>query len=155
MTLKIKPHHFLDYLYDLGINNRHDEPNPNGNANGEFCRAFMDGKIDKIMFTPLVDDICKPCNQLIENRCIQSFDDETTKYYGFRYKDDFNYNLDLKLNKALPEIFIFDKEQNILDLLLKLENNLTEEITNLYLWKRPERIKNTFLGIKKAIEIYK
>ena len=156
IVLTIKPHHFLDFLYDLGVNNRHDEPNPNDNANGELCRAFMDGKIRNIIFTPLVDDICRPCNQLDKNkRCIQTFDDATTHYYGFRYKDDFNYDLDMRLNKALPDVFIFDAEQSIVDVLNALAKNLTEEIINLYLWKRPQRAKNTFLGIKKAISIYK
>ena len=154
-ALLIKPHHFLDFLYDLATNNRHDEPNPTGNANGELCRAFMDGNFSKITFTPLVDDICRPCNQLDKaQRCIQPFDDETTQYYGFRYKQDFNYNLDIKFNEVLPDIFIFDKEQNMIDVLKALQESLTNEIINLYLWKRPEREKNTFLGIKKAIEIY-
>ena len=152
----IKPHHFLDYLYDLAISNRHDEPNPNGNANGELCRAFMDGKLQRIAFTPFVDDICRPCNQLDANqKCIQWFDDETTKAYGMRYKQDFNYQLDIKLNKALPEIFVFDKEQSMIDILKMLEADLTDEIIGLYLWKRPDRVKNTFIGIEKAIEIYK
>lgn len=154
-SITIKPHHFLDYLYDLATNNRHDEPNPNGNANGELCRDFMDGKLSKITFTPLVDDICRPCNQLDERqRCIQFFDDKTTQFYGFRYKQDFNYNLDIKLNEALPDIFIFDKEQNMIDVLKALQKTLTDKIIDLYLWKRPNRRKNTFLGIKKAIELY-
>ena len=152
----IKPHHFLDYLYDLAINNRHEEPNPNGNANGELCCAFMDGKLRRISFTPFVDDICRPCNQLdAKNKCIQFFDDETTKAYGTRYKQDFNYQLDIKLNKALPDIFIFDKEQAIIDVLEMIKSKLTSEIISLYLWQRPDRVKNTFIGIEKAIEIYK
>ena len=155
VILKIKPHHFLDFLYDLAINNRHDEENPNGNRNGELCRDFMDGKLTKIIFTPFVDDICAPCNQLKENRCIQSFDDETTKNYGFRFKNDFNYDLDLKLNKALPDIFVFDKVQDTINVLTLLNEKLTDEIINLYLWKREERAKNTFIGINRAIKIYK
>lgn len=155
VILKIKPHHFLDFLYDLAINNRHDEENPNGNRNGELCRSFMDGKLTKIIFTPFVDDICAPCNQLKENRCIQSFDDETTKNYGFRFKNDFNYDLDLKLNKALPDIFVIDKVQDTINVLTLLNEKLTDEIINLYLWKREERAKNTFIGINKAIKIYK
>ena len=152
----IKPHHFLDYLYDLAINNRHKEPNPNGNANGELCCAFMDGKLRRISFTPFVDDICRPCNQLdAKNKCIQFFDDETTKAYGTRYKQDFNYQLDIKLNKALPDIFIFDKEQAMIDVLEMLKSKLTSEIISLYLWQRPDRVKKTFIGIEKAIEIYK
>lgn len=155
IVLIIKPHHFLDFLYDLAINNRHDEENPNENANGELCRAFMDGKISKIKFTPFVDDICRPCKCLIDNRCIQTFDEVTTKDYGTRYKNDFNYQLDIKLNEALPEIFQFDKEQEMIVVLKSLKERLTEEVINLYLWKRENRVSNTFLGIEKAIEIYK
>lgn len=155
VILKIKPHHFLDFLYDLAINNRHDEANPTGNRNGELCRDFIDGKLNRIVFTPFVDDICAPCNQLKENRCIQSFDEETTNRYGFRFKNDFNFDLDLKLNKALPSIFVFDKEQKMIDVLLLLQKHLTEETINLYLWNRPNRTENTFIGIQKAIKIYK
>lgn len=155
-VLKIKPHHFLDYLYDLAINNRHKEDNPWGNRNGELCRDFIDGKIDKIVFTPDVDDICKPCKKLKNQRdCTDFFDDETAKHYGFKYKKDFNYQLDLKLNAALPNVFKFDQEQDILDVLKQLKLYLTNSIINYYLWKRPERERNTFIGIDKAIEIYK
>ena len=154
-TLKIKPHHLLDYLYDVAINNRHNEPNPAGNANGKLCRDFMDGKFDKIIFTPFLDDICEPCKFLVENKCIQTFDDETTKNYGFRNKNDFNYQLDIKLNTALPDVFRFEVEQDIIDVLKKLKEKLSAEIINLYLWQRENRVKNTFIGIDKAIDIYK
>ena len=153
----IKPHHFLDYLYDLGIGYRHDdEINFNGNRNGELCRKFIDGEMKKIKFTPFVDDICRPCKKLVEGkRCIDYFDDETTLYYGFRYKNDFNYQLDLKLNAALPDVFCFDKIWDMSELLLVLKKNLTEEVIGLYKWDRPDRAENTFSGIEKGELIYK
>ena len=151
----IKPHHFLDYLYDLAIDNRHDEPNPKGNKNGELCRDFMDGKLTRIIFTPLVDDICRPCNQLNKkNKCTQLFDEITTKNYGTNSKNEFNYQLDIKLNNVLPDIFVFNKEQRMIDVLVALQERLTKDIINLYLWKRDNRIENTFLGINKAIRLY-
>lgn len=154
--LKIKPHHFLDYLYDLATDNRHDEPNPWSNRNGELCRDFMDGKVKKIIFTPDVDDICRPCKKLENGKdCTDFFDEETTKHYGYHFKKDFNYNLDIKLNAVLPDVFTFEKEQDILDVLNKLKVYLTNDIINLYLWKRSERERNTFLGIDRAIKIYR
>jgi len=39
--LKIKPHHFLDFLYDLAVDNRHDEPNPNENNNGKLVAILL------------------------------------------------------------------------------------------------------------------
>ena len=74
--VRIKPHHFLDYLYDLGIDYRHEgEGNPNGNKNAELCQDFIDGKVDKIKFTPFVDDICRPCKKLADGkRCVDFFE---------------------------------------------------------------------------------
>ncbi|MBO4573361.1 MAG: hypothetical protein J5762_06345 [Clostridia bacterium] len=153
---QIKPHHFLDYLYDLGVDYRHDdEINVFGSNNGELCRAFIDGKMTKIRFTPFVDDICRPCKKLAEGvRCIDVFDDDTTLYYGFRYKNDFNYQLDMKLNSALPDVFCFDKVWDMIDLLSELEKRLTAEIIDLYKWRRPERVEKTFSGIEKGKKIY-
>ena len=152
----IKPHHFLDYLYDLAIGNRHDEPDIYGSANGALCRKFIDGELERIKFTPFTDDICKPCKKLVYGKmCTDCFDDKTTLCYGFRYKNDFNYQLDMKLNVALPDIFCFDKEQNTFDVLCALEKNLTGDILGLYLWNRPDRVKNTFSGIEKGKIIYK
>lgn len=155
--IEIKPHHFLDFLYDLAVNERHiGEEKFTTSNNAILCRLFLDGGIKKLKFTPFVDDICKPCKKLIDGkRCEDYFDDETTLYYGFRYKNDFNYQLDIKLNSALPDIFNFEKVQNTIDILNMLKNNLTAEIINLYLWNRPDRVKNTFIGIEKGIILYR
>ena len=152
----IKPHHFLDYLYDLGIGYRHeDESNNLGNRNGELCREFIDGKMKRIKFTSLADDICKPCKKLLNGeKCTDCFDDETAAFYGFHRKDDFNYQLDMKLKEALPKIFCFDKVWAMCDVLCELDKVLTKEIIDLYKWQRPERVKKTLEGIKKGIIIY-
>jgi len=157
MKVIIKPHHFLDLLYDFSVNDRHiGEINNFGNNNAFLSNCLQDGEFTTVIFTPFVDDICSPCKNLVEGgRCIDYFDDETTLYYGFRYKNDFNYQLDLKLNKALPNIFCFDKSWNILDLLYALKDNLKDEIIELYKWNRENRNENTFIGINKAIELYK
>ena len=156
VNVLIKPHHFLDYLYDLGIDYRHDdEVNVNSNNNAELCRAFIDGKMRRIKFTPFVDDICRPCKKLVDGkRCSDCFDDETTLFYGFRYKNDFNYQLDIKLNEALPQIFCFEKVWDTCEVLCELEKNLTKEIIELYKWQRPERFSKTLQGIKRGKELY-
>ena len=152
----IKPHHFLDYLYDLGIGYRHeDEENVYGSKNAELCRVFSDGKMKNIKYTPFVDDICRPCKKLVDGeRCSDCFDDETARLYGIRYKHDFNFQLDMKLNEALPHIFCFDKVWDMFDVLCKLETGLTDKIIDLYKWKRPERVEKTFSGIKAGKKIY-
>ena len=153
----LKPHHFLDWLYDLAVNFDHEhEVNYYGSNNGILCIAFSKGEMKKIKFTPYVDDICKPCKNLInEKRCSDTFDEETTKAYGTSSKHEFNYNLDMKLNAALPKIFQFEEAKNTIEILRELEKHLTQEIIDLYLWKRPDRYKLTLKGIAKAIELYK
>ena len=42
----------------------------------------------------------------------------------------------------------------MLDILKEMQKVITEDIVNLYLWKRPDRYKKTLEGIAKAIEIY-
>ncbi|MCQ3035311.1 MAG: hypothetical protein MJ248_03750 [Bacilli bacterium] len=151
----IKPHHLLDYLYDLAIDYDHEgEVNVYGSYNGVLCQAFFQGLIKRIKFTPYIDDICKPCKNIVNGRCIDTFDDTTTKLYGQRYKNEFNYELDIKLNSALPNLFKFNEAQNMLDILKEMQKVITEDIVNLYLWKRPDRYKKTLEGIAKAIEIY-
>lgn len=153
----IKPHHFLDYLYDLAIDNRHTgEENILSNNNALLCCMFIDGKMKKIKYTPFVDDICYPCSKLADHkRCTDYFDDVTTLNYGFRYKNDFNYQLDLKLNAALPDVFCFDRIFDMSDILVMLKEKLTNEIIGYYLWNRENRNINTFIGIEKAIQIYR
>lgn len=152
----IKPHHLLDFLYDLAINYTHEgEENPYGSNNGVLCLLFIKGFLKKIKFTPNTDDICKPCKNLLNGElCLDKFDDKTTELYGYRSKHEFNYNLDIKLNNCLPHIFRFDIEQNMIDVLHLLENCLTKSIVDLYLWERPERYKKTTEGIVRAIETY-
>lgn len=152
----IKPHHFLDFLYDLAIDYRHEgEEKFFTNYNAQLCRMFFDGKMTKVKFTPFVDDICYPCDKLADHkRCTDYFDDETTLFYGFRYKNDFNYQLDLKINAALPHVFDFDRVFDMSELLPLLKNNLTNEVIEYYLWKRKNRDEYTFVGIDKAISIY-
>lgn len=153
----IKPHHLLDYLYDLAVDFDHEhEVNYTGSNNGILCIAFCKGQIRKIKFTPFVDDICKPCKNLLnDKKCSDTFDEATTKAYGTISKHEFNYQLDMKLNAALPKLFQFDEVKNTIDVLYELQKYLTEEIVDLYLWKRPSRYKNTLKGIAKAIELYK
>lgn len=60
----------------------------------------------------------------------------------------------MKLNKALPKIFCFDKIRAMCDVLCELDKDLTKEIIDLYKWQRPERAEKTFEGIKKGKTIY-
>ena len=92
---------------------------------------------------------------IINGKCQGVFDDATTIRYGTNSKNEFNYNLDIKLNKALPNVFQFDTPQDMKDVLLLLKENLTNEIIGYYLWERPNRNELTFVGIDKALTIYR
>lgn len=150
--LTIKPHHFLDFLYDLGSNFIYEGENVYGNNNALLSEMFKRGCFKNIKFTPGVDDICKPCKNLKNGYCLDVFDEETTKKYNTNSKHEFNYALDIRLNKELPDIFIFDKVQSLYDVLIKLIASLTKEIISLYLWERPNRVEMTFIGIENALQ---
>ena len=126
-SILIKPHHLLDFLYDLAVNFDHEhEVNYYGSNNGLLCIEFSKGLLKKIKFTPYADDICKPCKNLLNGeKCLDVFDEETTKLYGCNSKNDFNYALDIKLNAALPNIFQFEEAKNTIDVLYELEKFLT------------------------------
>lgn len=116
---------------------------------------FKKGSFKKIKFTPGIDDICKPCKNLKDGYCLDVFDKETTRRYNTNSKHKFNYNLDIKLNSKLPDIFVFDEVQSLYDVLIMLKTCLTKEIISVYLWERPKRSEMTFIGIEKALQIIK
>ena len=151
----IKPHHFLDYLYEIALHDEMEDSGITGSNNASLFKVFSSGKLTRIKFTPFVDEICRPCKLIISGKCQDFFDEATTIRYGTNSKNEFNYKLDIKLNKALPNVFQFDTPQDMKDVLLLLKENLTNEIIGYYLWERPNRNELTFVGIDKALTIYR
>lgn len=66
-------------------------------------------------------------------------------------KYDYNMKLDMTFVQVLPEVFSFDKEQNIDNVLELLKEKLTPDII-LMNWPRANRVELTLQGLDMVID---
>ena len=74
MHATIKPHHFLDYMYEMAAYN--GEFNPvmvSGASYGYYGTLIAAGKIDTVTFTTGADDPCQKCRNLVDGICQDQF----------------------------------------------------------------------------------
>lgn len=150
----IKPHHFLDYMYEMAAYNGQINPvMANGSDYGYFGTLIAAGKIDSVSFTTGADDPCSNCRNLLDGICQDQFitPEAITFNKGFTRKYDYNMKMDTDLVAALPEVFSLDKERSIDEIYIMLQKKLTPEIILLN-WDRENRVELTFRGIEMAIQ---
>ena len=151
MHATFKPHHFLDFIYEMAENNGvFDTYSPYGHVMGYYGNLLSAGKIDTVSFTSGADDACKPCKKLADGICTDVFSAEVAARYGVDRKYDYNMKLDLAFAAALPEIFSFDTERSIDEVYAMLRDKLTPEIILLN-WPRDNRVELTLTGLDMAI----
>ncbi|MBQ7058241.1 MAG: Gfo/Idh/MocA family oxidoreductase [Firmicutes bacterium] len=151
MKATFKPHHFLDFLYELAENGGvFDTFSPYGHIMGYYGNLLSAGKIDTIVFTSGADDPCAPCRKLNEGICADLFPPDVAARYGVDRKYDYNLKLDLTFHHALPDVFPFDQERSIDEVFSMLQEKLTPEIILLN-WPRENRVKLTYRGLAMAI----
>ena len=74
MHITVKPHHFLDYIYEMAAYN--GEINPvmaSGSNYGYIGTLIAAGKIDSVSFTTGADDPCSNCRNLLDGICQDQF----------------------------------------------------------------------------------
>ncbi len=148
-----KPHHYLDYLYEIAENNCSFYPvSLSGNAWGTYGNLLSSGKIDTVTFTSGADDPCGPCQKLKEGICTDIFPDEIAALYGVDHKCDYNMRMDLAFIEKLPKVFSPDTERSIDDVYALLKENLTPSII-LMNWPRKNRVDMTLRGLDMAIQV--
>ena len=153
MKIKIKPHHLLDLICDMGANNgAFDYISPYGHGMRKYGNLLAQGEIDALSFTFGADDICSPCIKLKDGICTDIFNEEIAARYGMDKKYDYNMILDTGFIKALPEIFTPDKELSIDEVYSLLKEKLTEKIILLN-WPRDNRVELTYKGLEMAIAV--
>lgn len=151
MHAKFKPHHFLDFIYEMAENGGvFDTYSPYGHVMGYYGNLLSAGKIDLVSFTTGADDACAPCKNLADGICQDTLAPQDTARHGFVRKYDYNMKLDTDLIAALPEIFTPGKERNIDEVYARLSQKLTPEIILLN-WERPNRVELTLKGLEMAI----
>ena len=150
----IKPHHFLDYMYEMAAYNGQINPvMANGSDYGYFGTLIADGKIDTVTFTTGADDPCGHCRNLLDGICQDQFITPEAIAFnkGFTRKYDYNMKMDTDLVAALPEVFSLDQPRSIDEIYVMLQKKLTPEIILLN-WDRENRVELTFRGIEMAIQ---
>ena len=157
MHITVKPHHFLDYIYEMAAYN--GEINPvmaNGSNYGYIGTLIAAGKIDRVSFTTGADDPCRNCRKLVDGICTDEFTTPEAIEFnkGFTRKYDYNMKMDTDLVQVLPEVFALGQERSIDEVYALLQEKLTPEIILLN-WDRENRVALTFRGIEMAIEARK
>lgn len=151
MHAVFKPHHFLDFLYEIAENQGvFSEESPSGHAMGYYGNLLSAGKIDTVAFTPDADSPCYPCQKLKDGICTDMFSAEVAAQYGTDRKYVYNRRLDMMFHEALPDIFVFDEERSIDEVYALLSEQLTAEIILLN-WPRDNRVELTLRGLAMAI----
>lgn len=152
MHATFKPHHFLDYLYEMAENGgMFETEHPYGHIMGYYGNLLSAGKIDTVTFTTAADDPCQPCKNLVDGICMDVFSKEEAELYGFARKYDNSMKLDTDIERALPDVFAFDKVLSIDEVYALLKDKLTPEIILLN-WPRPNRVELTYKGLQMAIQ---
>ena len=157
MHATIKPHHFLDYMYEMAAFNGEFNPvTPSGSNYGFYGTLIAAGKIDTVSFTTGADDPCGNCCNLSEGICQDQFTTPEAIAFnkGFTRKYDYNMKMDTDLVRELPEVFSLDRERSIDEIYAMLQEKLTPEIILLN-WDRENRVELTFRGIEMAIQVRK
>lgn len=157
MHATIKPHHFLDYMYEMAAYNGQFNPvTPSCSLYGYYGTLIATGKIDTVVFTTGADDACQNCIKLIDGLCTDEFTTPEVIAFnkGFTRKYDYNMKMDMDLIEALPSVFSPNQERSIDEIYAMLLEKLTPEIILLN-WDRENRVELTFKGIEMAIQTRK
>ena len=152
MHATFKPHHFLDFLYEMAENGgTFGTENPFGHVMGKYGNLLSAGKIGRVTFTSGADDPCGPCRNLVDGLCTDTFSPEAAAANGYQRKYDYNMKLDLDLVAALPCVFSLGQERSIDEVYALLREKLTPEIILLN-WPRQDRVELTYRGLGMAIQ---
>lgn len=152
MHATFKPHHFLDFLYEIAENGGvFETEHPYGHIMGYYGNLLSTGQIDTVTFTTAADDPCMPCKNLLNGICMDVFSKEEAELYGFARKFDNSMKLDTDIERALPCVFSFDCKRSIDDVYALLKEKLTQDIILLN-WPRENRVELTYRGLDMAIK---
>lgn len=155
MHATFKPHHFLDFIYEMAENNGvFDTFSPYGHIMGYYGNLLSAGEIDTVSFTSGADDACSPCKKLAEGICTDVFPPDVALRYGVERKYDYNMMLDKAFFAALPTVFQPESPRSIDEIYALLREKLTPEIILLN-WPRDNRVELTLKGLDMAVNARK
>ena len=154
MHIQVKPHHFLDYIYEMAaFQGKFDPVMATGSQYGYVGTLLAAGKIDSVTFTSGDDDACQNCCKLVEGICTDEFTTPEAIAFnkGYTRKYDYNMKMDMDFVQELPEVFSLGQVRNIDEVYALLHEKLTPEIILLN-WQREKRVELTFQGLEMLIK---
>jgi hypothetical protein len=148
-VLRIRPHHFLDIIRDLGAGIIHEPYLPYGH-NVHLVALWLRENHDMILETIIgVDETCLPCKKLVEGRCT----DTTVKQGRTISKQDYN---DLTDRRYMERLGIEQGYRTTAREFCKLTLERLGDIYSLYPEVEKEkttlRKKHLMRGLKAYIE---
>ena len=72
--IRIKPHHFVDIMRDLGAGDLSFAPHPYGHAVHIIAGRILDNRDASLVIELGADDICEPCVHNIDGLCDDTID---------------------------------------------------------------------------------
>ncbi len=72
--IRIKPHHFVDMMRDLGAGDLSFAPHPYGHAVHIAASRILDDRHTSLVIELGADDICEPCMHNIDGLCGDTID---------------------------------------------------------------------------------
>ncbi len=73
-VIRIKPHHFIDIIRDIGKGRSQFDPHPYGHAVHSVAEAIIENPNLSLQLELGCDDICAPCKKMIDGSCIDTID---------------------------------------------------------------------------------
>ena len=104
MHATIKPHHFLDYMYEMAAYDGQMNPvMANGSDYGYYGTLIGAGKIDTVAFTTGADDPCGHCRNLVDGICQDQFTTPEAIAFNKGFTRKYDYNRFGHRNRAWKE----------------------------------------------------
>jgi len=147
--IRIKPHHFLDLLRDLGAGDPFVSPPGYGHAVPQVAAALETDPDVVLELTVGIDDICTPCAHNVDGRCA----DTITRDEPPVSKDEYNRRLD---ERWFARLGLCEGERLTARELCRLARDRMGDMRTLYL-ERDEtdtvaRQENVRKGIAKFLD---
>ena len=90
--IRIKPHHFIDIIVDLGAGKTQYQPASCGHALHEVAPRLLESKDVELEIEQGIDDICLPCSHNVRGECDDLL--AAAAHGGMERKHDYNLQLD-------------------------------------------------------------
>ena len=142
--LELRIHHFFDILRDYG-NNKELKPHHYGHSYHIIGKKIYKNMVKEFKIVNGSDFICKNCNKLIGDKCIDLIDHRI----DFKNKEDFNNYLDERILKVMS---LSNNQIVRIEEILEKSNLYVDNIFDIYLGNSKEHTELRKINVRSGIE---